>query len=137
MTKIIEEPFDQKSVAIDFDAVVSHYYGWQGKGVFGVPIKGARESLDLLRKAGRRVIIHTSRVETWLIAEYMKKHSIPYHFINHNPDNVYYHLSPLKVAADVYVDDRALRFDGNWEKTFTEIINFVPWWKKGETETPT
>lgn len=137
MTKFIEEPFDQKTVAIDFDAVVSRYYGWRGKGVFGIPVEGARESLDLLQKAGRRVIINTSRSETWLIEEYMEKYNIPFNYINFNPDNIRFHLSPAKVAADVYVDDRGLRFDGNWKKTFAEIINFVPWWKRNETETPT
>lgn len=137
MTGIIEKPFDQKSIAIDFDAVVSEYYGWQGKGVFGVPVKGARESLDWLKQAGYRVIIDTTRAETWLIAEYMKKHSIPYDYINFNPENLRQHLSPVKVVADVYVNDRGLRFDGDWKKTLLEIIRFKPWWKKGRDETIT
>lgn len=131
----MKKPMEQKTVAIDFDAVVSEYYGWQGKGVFGVPVKGAKESLDWLRQAGYRVIIFTSRVETWLIEEYMKKHEIPYDFINHNPDNIRLHLSPVKVRADVYVDDRALRFEGDWEQTLLEVVRFIPWWKKDETET--
>ncbi len=137
MTKIIKEPFDQKAIAIDFDAVVSEYYGWQGKGVFGVPVKGAKESLDWLKQAGYRVIINTSRQETWLIAEYMEKHSIPYDYINFNPENVRLHLSPVKVVADVYIDDRALRFDGNWKKTLLEAVHFKPWWKKDETKKTT
>ena len=31
--------------------------------------------------------------------------------------------------ATVIIDDRALRFEGDYEKTFNDIINFQPYWK--------
>ena len=79
---------------------------------------------------GVRIIINTTRSEISEVEEYLKKHHIPYDYINHNPDNDEQELSQSKVLADCYVDDRSLRFEGSWGPRFAnEILYFKPWWK--------
>lgn len=118
-----------KSVCIDFDGVISEYKGFAGKGVFGSPIKGVKESLEELRREGWRLIVHTTRGELSLVEEYLAKEGIPFHYLNYNPDNEKFSMSEEKPGAIVYVDDRALTFRGDWKKTYQEILIFKPWWK--------
>lgn len=119
-----------ETIAIDFDAVISKYTGWKGKGIFGPPVNGVKEALIWLKGAGYKVIINTTRSETWLVEEYMLANSLSFDYINFNPDNVTLHLSPSKVIADIYVDDRALKFEGHWKKTLQDIVTFKVWWRK-------
>ena len=38
-------------------------------------------------------------------------------------------VTNIKEPAFVYIDDRAIKFDGDFSKTITEIENFKPHWK--------
>ena len=121
-----------KTIAIDFDGVIASYKGYQGYGKFGPPVDqiGIIATLKYLKKTGWRIVIYTSRSETGHIAEYLKSNEIPYDFINYNPSNAEFNCSPCKPVADVYLDDRAINFDGNWASIVNEIENFKPWWMK-------
>jgi len=124
----------KKTLAVDFDGVISYYKGFKGKGVFGPPIEGCREMLNDLIKNDWTVIINTTRSETPDIKAYLNLHNIPYHHINFNPENVRQQLSDTKVVAHVYLDDRAVRFNGNWKEAAEQIMNFEPWWRKEPTD---
>lgn len=39
-------------------------------------------------------------------------------------------VSNLKIPAFAYVDDRAIRFRGNYRRTLREIQRFHPYWKR-------
>jgi len=125
---------NQFTVAVDFDGVINNYSRYKGKGVFEEPVPGVVEAFRTMKAAGWTIIINTTRSETWLIEEYCKKHGILFDYINHNPANNVLHLSPTKVIADVYVDDRNVRFDGNWCKAIDEIRNFKPWYRRKDEE---
>lgn len=118
------------SVAIDFDGTIAKYDHYRGKGFFGEPIEGARNFIKLLKDMGWVVIINTTRSEIHAVESYLVVHGIAYDFINFNPENEIQDLSDKKVLADVYVDDRAVRFDGNWQQTFGDIVTARPWWKE-------
>ncbi len=122
------------SVAIDFDGTISQYRGFQGVGVFGDPIEGVQEALQKIQDSGKLIIIHTTRGELAQIRKYLEKHRVPYDHLNYNPrqlDN----MSDKKPIAEVYVDDRGLRFMGVWnDKLVEEILNFEPWYKKLEEQ---
>ena len=117
-------------IAIDFDGVINGYKGFKGKGKFEPPVPGAYRALTLLKEAGHTIIINTTRSETWLVEDYLRKNGIPFDHINTNPENAKRHLSPSKVLADIYIDDRNIPFDGNWSRTLGEIEVFKPWWKQ-------
>lgn len=117
-------------IAIDFDGVINNYAGYKGKGVFEDPVPGAALSIQTLKSVGHTIIINTTRSETWLVEEYLVKYGIPFHHINYNPENAKRHLSPAKIIADVYIDDRNICFNGSWLDCLKDLENFKPWWKK-------
>ena len=95
---------------------------------FGPPVDGMKELLQSLKAKGHEILIFTTRGNSE-IAAWCKLHGMPYDFINRNP-----HIqgnNPGKPIADVYVDDRGIRFDpddledGLLEK---QILDFKPWW---------
>ena len=115
------------NIAFDFDGVIHSYTsGWQGEGVVpDPPVPGIKESIEALRAAGYEVVVVSARANshtgTMAIADYLKKHGIEVDQItNHKP------------PALVYVDDRAICFDGNAAGLVEKIINFRPWNAKEE-----
>jgi len=77
------------------------------------PIKKTIELIGFLRDEGDLIIIHTGRhinelvdTKNWL-----------------EDNGVYYdHLQFGKPVADVYIDDKALRFNGEWTKETLECL---------------
>jgi hypothetical protein len=51
---------------------------------------------------------------------YLAEHEIPY-------DKIWTFGKPM---ADIYLDDRAIGFRGDWNAALTDINNFVPWTKE-------
>jgi len=110
----------QKTICVDFDGVIADYgQGWQGPGKFGAPLPGAADSLEALRAAGWKVIIHTTRKESPGLRSYLQRHGIPYDEINQNSDQPP-GSNPGKPIADVYLDDRAVRFE-SWPQAMGAI----------------
>lgn len=109
-------------VAVDFDGVIAQYDGWKGQGVYGEPMAGAVRALQKLAAEGWEIIIWTCRnlEERPTLAAYLDRYGIPYSQINDH-SNTFSKPTP-KVYADVYIDDRAWRFDPTrpdeeWKKT--------------------
>ena len=61
-----------------------------------------------------------------LIRAYLEKHTIPFDHINENPEQPL-GASDGKPIADAYVDDRGIQFNGDWAATAEEVLNFIPW----------
>lgn len=119
-----------KTIAIDFDGTISEYKEYKGKGIFGEPVSGAKEAIKKLKDSGWSIIIYTTRAESNQIREYLNSHDIPFDYINHNPYNIENDCFHGKPKADVYLDDRAITFTGDWKKTTHDIENFEEWWKR-------
>lgn len=119
-----------KVAAIDFDGVI-HFYGngWQGGQIYDKVVPGAKEGIQSLKDAGFRIMIYTTRTNPMYrkkgeleqypqLIEYLDKNGIVY-------DQVY--VGSGKPMADVYVDDRAIPFSGNWTETAEAVKNFKVW----------
>lgn len=90
------------------------------------PLPGAAEAMRRLQAHGYRIVVFTSRMSpTWLastghtaaeaserVAASLRRHGIPFDDITAD-----------KVPAAWYIDDRALRFDGDWPP----ITDFILW----------
>ena len=76
-----------------------------------MPIDGARESIEMLRKQGHKVIIYTAR--TWSELEMTKAW-----LIQHNIEVDGIHMG--KPVGDVWIDDRAIRFEG-WDNAIEKL----------------
>ncbi|WP_321334258.1 HAD hydrolase family protein [uncultured Bacteroides sp.] len=78
-----------------------------------LPKEQAVESVNRLYDAGHTIIIYSAR--TWMEFEmttaWLKKHGVKYH-----------QLMMGKPIGDVWIDDRALRFEENW-KEITDKLN--------------
>ena len=96
----------KRYVAIDFDATLAKYDGWNGKGSFGPILNYAVNAVNRIRAAGIGVIINTTRLEIDQVAQYLRAHGIQFDHINYSPLTEKLYLHPAKVMAHCYVDDR-------------------------------
>ena len=76
-------------------------------------IEGAREAVNLLRENGHKVIIFSANRLEW-IKQTLDNNDIRY-------DKIY----ATKPNLDLFVDDKAFRFEGNWNKEVHEILGYV------------
>ncbi|HEY4682620.1 MAG TPA: HAD family hydrolase [Candidatus Acidoferrales bacterium] len=113
----------RRTIAVDFDGVIADYDGWQGPSVLGPPRADVVEALRALRAEGWKIVIHTTRGEHE-IAHYLAERGIPYDEINRNSD---YQTQGVKPVADVYWDDRAVRYSGDGRQDLGLIRNFRTW----------
>jgi hydroxymethylpyrimidine pyrophosphatase-like HAD family hydrolase len=113
-------------ICIDLDGTIAAYSGWQGPAHFGEPLPGVRAALGKLKEKGWRIIVFTTRGDVASIRDYLESHDIPFDYINENPDQPA-GTNTGKPVAQVYVDDRAVQFQGNWTETLDEILDFRPW----------
>jgi hypothetical protein len=115
-----------KTVCVDIDGTLVRYEKWQGDHHFGEILPGAVDAMRQLRKDGWFIIIYTTRGNREAIKAFLESQKIVFDAINENPfqpDNA----RGGKPIADVYIDDRAITFDGNWATAVEKINSFKPW----------
>ncbi|MDX5321409.1 MAG: hypothetical protein LPK45_09800 [Bacteroidota bacterium] len=122
-------------IAIDFDGVLHGYSkGWSDGSIYDPPVPGAAEAMKSLKEAGHTLYIFSTRtnpifkkkeqavdqkaaMEAWL-----NEHDIPF-------DKVWTFGKPM---ADLFIDDRAIGFRGDWNTTLQEVSTFKVWNKTEE-----
>jgi hypothetical protein len=113
-------------IAVDFDGVIikaKKDYSYEDRKEF-IPIPGAIESLEKLIRLGHQIIIWSSRaahcygddaqsmlqIKLWNnMLDYIKSNKVPYSEVDSGECG--------KIMADMYIDDRAVRFT-DWENVF-------------------
>ena len=120
MSKNLSSPDERPIVCVDLNGVLDAYAGWRGPEHWDPPRPGAANFLQQLNDRGFRVVIHTTRwrddAERWL-----REHDL-LRFVDEVTDR--------KVAAHVFVDDRAVCFRGDFDQTLREIDSFRAHWEK-------
>lgn len=112
------------TVVFDFDGVVHSYKSsWLGENIIpDPPVNGIKEVIEDIRKAGYEVVIVSTRCANYrgqvAILEWLKKYDI-----------VVDDVKKEKPPAIVYVDDRAICFDGHPETLLDKISAFKPWYE--------
>jgi len=124
----ISKSMKNKTIAIDFDGVINSYSsGWKGVKQTDRPVTGSADAIKELISQGNKVIIFSTRannsVGRYIIRKYISAMGLP--------DTV--KITAIKPPADVYIDDRALNFNGNWKETVIEAENFKPYMQKSLT----
>lgn len=139
------------TIAIDFDGVIHQYSkGWQDGTCYDKPVEGVFEAIESLFKQGYNVFIFSTRnskqIKTW-----MKENCYECDYIHNgmggDPNDYCYPkfnftveripfwvkfwgkknvvgITKRKLPAHVYIDDRALKFEGDWTKTIELIKHF-------------
>lgn len=111
------------NVAVDFDGVLNTYDGWNGRYDLFEPRRGVSEFLSKLDEK-YDVIIFTRRnpssVWGWLdehgLSIYVR------HVTNHKP------------KAFVYIDDRGLKFEGDYDSILEQVDSFHTHWEQNLIE---
>lgn len=125
-----------KTLAVDFDGVISKYEGWKGLGNFGPLIDGCVEELAELRKNGWTIVVFTTRgLDIKDVVQFLDSNRVPYDYVNRNAPDAPENLSKVKVIANVYLDDRAINFNGRWSGMADKIMQFKPYYLDNPTLT--
>ena len=98
-------------IAVDFDGtVVEHLYP-----EIGTLKTGAKEALQTFRKAGHKIAIWTCRSgkEEEAVRRFLLANDIPFDTINAPVAGA--DLGTRKIYADLYIDDKGLRYEDNWD----------------------
>jgi hypothetical protein len=110
------------NVVFDFDGVIHSYVsGWKGTTVIpDPPVAGIADCIRNLRSKGYKVIVQSTRCSIQAgrdaVEAYLKENGI-----------VVDGVVAEKPPAIVYVDDRAICFDGHPESLLKKITTFKPW----------
>lgn len=116
----------KKTVVFDLDGVIHSYKsGWKGIDIIpDEPVEGIREAIFDIRQAGYEVAVVSTRCAKpygkEAVREYLAKNEIEVDMICEE-----------KPPAIVYIDDRAICFDGDSSTLLEKIEAFEPWYKKG------
>ena len=119
----------KQTVVFDFDGVIHSYTsGWCGVDVIpDSPVPGIKETIDSIRAAGYEVVVVSTRCAfidgLYAIKRYLEKHNI-----------VVDNIQKEKPPALVYIDDRAICFDGDSAGLLAQIQQFQPWYKIGGSQ---
>ena len=114
------------TVALDFNGVMNQYPGWGGSEELYEPREGLKEFLEDLRDSNYDLVLTGQSFATidrrFQVFRWLMDHDLP-----DIP------LAVEKPTALCLVDDRAIRFDGDFTKTRAEISRFrkneLPYWK--------
>lgn len=123
---LIDRKEIMRTVCIDIDGTISRYIEWVDSKTFGEVLPHCAETIHHLKADGWFVIIYTTRSDHKEIKKFLDEHNIPFDSINENP-NQPENAKGGKPYADVYVDDRAIQFDGDWTEAYQKIIGFTTW----------
>lgn len=107
-----------RRIFIDFDGVINNYLGWQENEMYE-PKEGALEFVKELA-INYEIWVFTTRNR-----ESVLKWLSDFGFEKHIKD-----VTNKKEPAYVYIDDRGIRFDGDYEKLMSEVNDFKPYWQE-------
>ena len=147
-------------ICVDFDGVIHSYEnGWQNGHIYGTVVPGFFEWVESV-KDEFKIVVYSSRsadpelknrMITWLYIRYMEwtgdiKYIPNINIVDMNIDdfntnivivkadidkfNAIFSFSDTKPAAFITIDDRALRFNGDWAApkfTPQALKEFKPW----------
>lgn len=117
----------KKTVVFDFDGVIHSYTsGWKGEDVIpDPPVTGIKDSVQQIRNAGYEVVVVSTRCATSKGLEAVKT------YLADNEIAVD-RVCKEKPPAIVYIDDRAICFDGKSDELLEKIEQFKPWYQRSD-----
>lgn len=109
----------KRTIMIDLDGVLDNYSKFDENEIPEIR-QGAKDFVKTLYSTGKYdLILFTTRSPklalNWLI--------------KNNIDKYFKDVTNVKIPAYIYIDDRGLKFNGNYEETLKQIENFKTYWK--------
>lgn len=117
----------KKTVVFDFDGVIHKYSsGWKDGSIYDTPVDGIYDILKRLKEDNWETVIVSTRCSTTQGINDIKQWLDKY-----NLTDVVSKICKEKPPALVYVDDRAIKFDGNnLNDLVYQIEHFKTWQSK-------
>jgi len=114
----------KKIICLDFDNVINNYGSWENEGfvkIKGKPMPGIKKAIKQFKKTDCIVLVHSVRCGhvggRHAVILYLEQYHI-------KVDEVFANKPP----ADVYVDDKAITFKGEWDEHMIQaILEFKSW----------
>lgn len=124
---------DRYTVAVDFDGVL-HSYTTPWRGAHVIPDEPVPGAIEWLHRTVQKfdVVILTTRGRwpwgRWAIRRWLKRHAGGLWYETMGARGIEdVTVSAIKTAALIYLDDRAVRFDGRNFPTPSEVHELRPW----------
>ncbi len=108
----------RKTIMIDLDGVLNTYDGNYSENYIPEVKKGAKEFIKKLNKDYDLVLFTTRnnlKATKWLIENKIDKY--------------FKDVTSVKTPAYLYLDDRAIEFNGDYQNTLKQIEDFKVYWK--------
>ena len=109
----------KKVISIDLDGVLDNYCGKYDENNIPEIKEGAKDFIIKLYQKYDLILFSTrnpDKVDKWLVKNKLREY--------------FKLITDKKHPSYIYLDDRALKFNGDYNKTFDEIENFNVYWKK-------
>lgn len=100
-------------LALDFDGVLHDFRNPLEGKTLGLPLPGAKDAVCRLRQEEGHTIIIFSVKPPSLIEEWMRYYDIPFD-----------RITTLKPEADLYIDDKGMRFH-DWPTTLSTFNDYL------------
>ncbi len=110
----------KKTLMIDLDGVLNNYIKYEENFIPEIK-EGAKEFLEKLYKSSKYELVLFTTRDKKLSEDWLKDNKISQYFKE---------ITNIKKTASIYLDDRALKFNGDFKETLEEIKNFAVHWKK-------
>lgn len=116
----------RKRVMIDFDGVIHDYRdGWNGGVISGELIPGTKEAIDRLKRIFE-IVIFTTRAAKPEEESPSQQAQIDDLKRWLNERGIYYdRITGEKLGAFAYIDDKGIRFEGNWDYVLKKIQDLL------------
>ncbi len=109
----------RKTIAIDLDGVLDDYDG-----------KYDENNIPKIKMGAKDFIIELSKNYNLILFTNRKPMAATKWLIDNEIDKYFKNVTNVKPAAYIYLDDRALKFEGDYNKTIDDINNYKTHWKR-------
>ena len=109
----------KKRLMIDLDGVLNNYTKYEENFIPEIK-EGAKDFLEQLYNSEKYELVLFTTRNFELAQKWLKKENIDYYFKE---------ITNLKKPASIYIDDRALKFNGNFNETLKDIEKFRVYWE--------
>lgn len=119
---------NKQTVVFDFDGVIHSYTsGWKGADIIpDPPVGGIASALREIHNAGYEIVVVSTRCASEDGIEAVRE------WLYRNDMLLWVDkICKEKPPAIVYIDDRAICFDGNPTALLGKIQSFKPWYQNG------
>ena len=108
----------KKTLMIDLDGVLNNYMKYDENNIPEIR-QGAKDFIMKLFKNYELILFTTRNVKQ--AVEWLQLNKIDIYFKN---------VTNIKIPAYIYIDDRSIKFDGDYDRTLNEIEKFKVYWKE-------